>query len=112
MAAGFANNQGQGARVFHLMMIIPAALLLLLSLISLGTLATTNKKFLDEVDKVNSDNDAKCILYVEFDDDKPGRVDAEGDHCKFAIAGDAILAAIAVALMVVLIIKAVLGVGV
>ena len=98
--------------MFHLMMIIPAALLLLLSLISLGTLATINKNFLDEVDKVNSDNDAKCVLYVKFDNDEPGGVDADGNQCKFAIAGDAILAAIAVALMVVFIVKAVLGVGV
>ena len=110
MAAGFANNQGQGARVFHLMMIIPAALLLLLSLISLGTLATTNNNFLEELDDIDPNNDGTCILFAEKDGD---RVDyTDGNQCKFGIAGNAILAAIAVILFVVFIVKTVLGVGV
>ena len=96
--------------MFHLMMIVPAALLLLLSLISLGTLAATNNEFVE----LNGVDSGACILYAQEDSDAgPRRLEfAGGNQCRFTIAGDAILAAIAVILSVVFIVKAVLGVGV
>ena len=111
--AGFAENQG--SRVFHLMMIIPAGfLLLLLSLISLGTLAHTNKRFTDRLEDVRPNDDATCILFAEGDNNDGNAVPefTDGDQCKFAIAGGAILAAIAIVLSVVLVVKAIMGTGV
>ena len=110
--AGFAENQG--SRVFHLMMIVPAGfLLLLLSFISLGTLARINNRFTDLVD--DSNYDGTCILFAKGKDYDGGKVImdfTDGDQCNFAIAGGAILAAIAVALSVVLVVKAIMGTGV
>ena len=67
--AGLRETLNQGSRV---MMVIPAGLLLLLlSLISLSTLATTNKRFTDEYAKANYEEEsnmmenATCVLYTE-----------------------------------------------
>ena len=65
----FAENQG--SRVFHLMMILPAGfLLLLLSLISLSTLAHTNNEFLDKYEENEPNGDANCIFYAESEDNR------------------------------------------
>ena len=114
-------SENQGARVFHLMMIVPAGLLLLLlSLISFSTLAVTNNNFVNEYDdKVDNrqerDEDTNCILYAETDDrDDVGRriKFQEGNSCSFSIAGGGILVALSVAFIVVLVVKAFFGVGV
>ena len=59
-------KDAQGSRVFHLMMILPAVLLLLLSLISLSTLAVTNKKVIDEVTRMagSDEHGLSCVLYT------------------------------------------------
>ena len=99
----------QGARVFHLMMIIPAGILLLiLSLTSLGTMATTNNKFKDVLDDLGKDGN--CILFTkaknnDFDPNKDSQ-------CNFVVWGDAILAILAVMFSVVLGLKAALNVAV
>jgi hypothetical protein len=110
--ASFAENQG--SRVFHLMMIVPAGLLLLLSLISLGTLAHTNNDFLDEYDEKEPNGDANCILYAESGNQNNFyRVKfQEDDSCSFSVAGGGILTALAVAFTVVLVVKALFGIGV
>ena len=102
-------KSNQGTRVFHLMMIIPAGILLLiLSLTSLGTMATTNNKFKDEVDDL--DREGNCILFTE---PKTKDLDFnEGSQCNFVIWGDAILTILAVVLSVVLGLKAALNVAV
>ena len=106
---GFAENQG--ARVFHLMMVVPAGvLILLLSLISLGSLGTTNKRFSDQYEKL-FDKSGRCILYATSDGDNDLDF-SDGEQCKFGIAGNVILAILAVAFAVVLVKKAVFGVGV
>lgn len=98
--------------MFHLMMIIPAGvLLLLLSLISLGTLGTTNKRFSDEYEKVY-DKSGRCILYASSDEKGELPDFSDGEQCKFGIAGNVILAILAVAFAVVLATKAVFGIGV
>ena len=110
--AGFSQNQG--SRVFHLMMIIPAGiLLLLLSIISFGTMADVNKDFLDEYEEKEPNGDATCILYAESGSSENFyRVKfQDGDSCTFSIAGGGILSALAVAFTLVLVVKAIFGVG-
>ena len=98
--------------MFHIMMIIPAGvLLLLLSLISLGTLGTTNKRFSDEYEKV-FDKSGRCILYASSDGEGEIIDFSDGEQCKFGIAGNVILAILAVAFAVVLVVKAVFGIRV
>ena len=92
-------------------MIVPAGLLLLLSLLSLGTLAHTNNDFLDEYDKKEPNGDANCILYAESGNQN--RVKFQEDvSCSFSVAGGGILTALAVAFTVVLVVKALFGIGV
>ena len=101
----FAENQG--SRVFHLMMILPAGvLLLLLSLISLSTLAVVNKQFTDE----HEDEDVTCILYAESEGTNLEY--SEGQQCTFSIVGGGILSILALLFIVTLVAKAVIGVGV
>ena len=103
--------ENQGARVFHLMMIIPAGvLILLLSLISLGSLSTTNKRFNDQYEKV-FDKRGRCILYASSDGENNLEY-SDGEQCKFGIAGNVILAILAIAFAVVLVVKAVFGIRV
>ena len=107
----FAENQG--SRVFHLMMILPAGvLLLLLSLISLSTLAVVNKRFTDEHED-RGDNDVKCILYAESEGTGTENLEfSEGQQCSFSIVGGGILSILALLFIVMLVAKAVIGVGV
>ena len=104
--AMFAENQS--ARVFHVMMILPAGvLLMILSVVSLSTLAATNKRF---VDKYN-DDDVTCILYAERESNEV--VDySEGEQCTFSIVGGAMLALLAFVFIGVLVAKAIVGIGV
>ena len=114
--AGLRETLNQGSRVFHVMMVIPAGLLvLLLSLISLSTLATTNKRFTDEYAKANYEEEsnmmenATCVLYTETEGTNDMKVfdyNTDGEECRFSIAGGGILAVIAIALSVVLVVKA------
>ena len=102
-------GKNQGSRMFHLMMIIPAgALLLLLSLISLGTMANTNGRIVDKLDEFGSPGD--CILFAE------GRGSfvrfSEDSQCEFAIAGTALLAVLSVVFAVLLVVKGVVGISV
>ena len=107
--AAFSENRG--SRVFHLMMILPAGILLLvLSLISLSTLAVTNQQFLDEYEDRDPDGDATCILYAEKGDNVIKF--KGGDTCKFAIVGGAILGGFAIGFIVILVVKALFGVNV
>jgi hypothetical protein len=111
--AGFTQNQG--SRVFHVMMIVPAGIvLLLLSVISLSTLADTNQKFLDEYDSKEPDGEATCILYAESgDSDNYYYVRwQESNSCTFSVAGGGLLAALAVGFTAVLVVKAIMGVSV
>lgn len=107
MAATDIENNG--SRIFHLMMIIPAGLLLLLlSLISLGTMADTNRKFTDELRESNTDGD--CVLFAEG---RKGTVHfSEGKQCEFAIAGTAVLAVLSFVFGIVLLLKAIAGINV
>ena len=92
-------------------MIVPAGLLLLLlSLISLGTIAGVNRDFLDKYEDREPNGDATCVLYAENDNN--GIEFQDGDSCTFAAAGAGILAALAVAYTVVLVVKAIIGVNV
>ena len=106
-------KSNQGTRVFHLMMIIPAGILLLiLSLTSLGTMAITNNKFKDVVDDLNlePEDEGNCILFTKAKEDY---IDFnKGSQCNFVIWGDAILTILAVVLSVVLGLKAALNVAV
>ena len=96
--------------MFHLMMIIPAGvLLLLLSLVSLGTMANANKQVKDEIDDLNWDG--RCILYTNEDDLGDFKIN-DGGECEFAVWGGAVLASLAVALSIVLGAKALFGVAV
>ena len=99
------------SRVFHLMMLIPAGLVLLLSLISLSSLATVNKEFRSEYDKLNPDGDAKCILYAESESDNDLDF-SDGETCNFSIGGGGLLAAVAVVYAVILVVKAAMGISV
>ena len=106
----FAENRG--SRVFHLMMILPAGLLLLvLSLISLSTLAVTNQRFLDEYEDKDPDGDATCILYADKGNDFEIKFKS-GETCRFAVVGGAILGGLAVGFMVILVLKALFGTNV
>ena len=102
-------NKDGTSRLFHLMMLVPAGLIFLLAIISLSTLADVNKEFRDEYDKLNPRGDATCILFAE---DDSGLEFSDGDSCKFSIAGGGILAAVAVLYIVVLVVKAILGISV
>ena len=110
MAVVKGLSESQGARMFHLMMIIPAGvLLLLLSLVSLGTMANANKQVKEEIDDLNWDG--RCILYTKSED----LVDAtynDGGECEFAVWGGAVLAIVAVILSIVLGAKAFFGIPV
>ena len=111
--AGIVENQG--SRMFHLMMIIPAGgLLLLLSLISLGTMANTNGRVADQLDEVPTREDEDCILFAE--EEEIGGVRfvrfSEGSQCEFAIAGTALLAILSVGFAILLIVKGVVGISV
>ena len=106
----FAENQG--SRVFHLMMILPAGvLLLILSLVSLGTLAVVNKRATDEYQEATRDDDGACILYVEEDDDTVIKL-ADGQLCSFSIVGGGILSILALFFILTLVAKVVIGIGV
>lgn len=105
----FAKNRG--SRVFHLMMILPAGLLLLvLSLISLSTLAVTNSQFVNEYEDKEPEGDSKCILYAEKGD---FAVNFEGGNtCNYGVVGAAILGGFAIAFTILLVLKAVIGIQV
>lgn len=95
--------------MFHLMMIVPAGvLLLLLSLVSLGTLASANNEVKEKLDDLRWDGD--CILYTEADDLEDFTIN-DGNACRFAIWGGAILAILAVVFSIVLGVKALLGIA-
>ena len=95
-------TDAQGSRVFHLMMIIPAALLLLLSLVSLSTLAVTNKKFSDGY------RGTPCILYAGTEG---GQYMANGGgECTYSIVAGGILGLLALVLAGVLVAKAIMGI--
>ena len=96
--------------MFHLMMIIPAGVLLLvLSLVSLGTLASANNEVKEELDDLNWDG--SCILYTKAEDLDDFTIN-DGSECQFAIWGGAILAIVAVVLSIVLGVKAFVGIAV
>ena len=110
----FNFSENRASRVFHLMMIIPAGLLLLLSIISMSTLSATNEKFLNEYDEEEPNGDSNCILNA-----KSGSSDnfylvkfQKGDTCAFSVAGGGLLAAMGVGFIVVLVVKAFFGVRV
>ena len=110
MAVVKGLSQNQGARMFHLMMIIPAGVLLLvLSLVSLGTLATLNNEVKKELDDQN--RDGSCILYTKAEDLNDGTIN-DGSECQFAVWGGAVLAILAVVLSIVLGVKAFVGIAV
>ena len=97
--------------MFHLMMIIPAGvLLLLLSLVSLGTMANANKQVKEEIDDRN--RDGRCILYTTAADEDFRVNFNDGGECEFAVWGGAVLAILAVALSIVLGLKTLFGVAV
>ena len=97
--------------MFHLMMILPAGvLLLILSLISLSTLAVINKQFSDEYVDRDSGGGDKCILFAENEDGEPEFSD--GRTCEFSIVGVAIIAGFALLFTLVLVGKAIIGVQV
>lgn len=102
----------QGSRVFHLMMILPAGILLLvLSLVSLSTLAVTNNQFTHEYESRTQRSDANCILYAESRGSRDIKF-ADGDTCMFSIAGSGVLGVLALLFTVVLVMKAIIGVDV
>ena len=110
----FNFSENRESRVFHLMMVLPAGLLFLLSIISLGTLNATNEEFLKEYDKKEPQGDSNCILYAKSGGQSNNYLVKfqEGDSCEFSIAGGGILAALAVAFAIVFVVKAVIGVSV
>ena len=111
MAVVKGLSENQGARIFHLMMIIPAGvLLLMLSLVSLGTLASANNEVKEELDDLPN-WDGSCILYTKAEDLDDSTIN-DGSECQFAIWGGAILAIVAVVLSIVLGVKAFVGIAV
>ena len=97
------------SRMFHLMMIIPAGgLLLLLSLISLGTMAQVNSRVVDELD--DKDIEGDCILFAENGDNRIQY--NEGDECDFVIAGTALLTVLSLVFTILLVAKGVAGIKV
>ena len=106
-------SENQGARMFHLMMIIPAGVLLLLvSLLSLGTMANANKQIKQELDDIGLHD--KCILYTKVegeDESKTFKLNGGGE-CNFVVWGDAVLAILAVVLSIVLGVKTFFGIAV
>lgn len=117
--ATFSNSQR--SRVFHLLMILPAGvILLLLSLISLSTMAVTNRRAVDRYHEIRDQDfpnrgvpDIACILYAESYGTSTNAVvfSEESGRCNFSIVGGGILAVLAVAFTIVLVIKAVLGIS-
>ena len=106
-----AFRKNRGSRVFHLMMILPAGLLLLvLSLVTLSTLAVTNRRFLDEYEEKEPDGDSECILFAEKGDGTVKFVG--GDTCNYGVVGAAILGGFAIAFTILLAMKALFGVHV
>ena len=103
-------KDAQGSRVFHLMMILPAVLLLLLSLISLSTLAVTNKKVIDEVTRIaeSDKHGLACVLYTETEGTrlKPNG----GGVCTYSIVAGGILGLLALVLTGVFVAKAIIGI--
>ena len=103
-------RRNRGSRVFHLMMILPAGLLLVLSLVALSTLAVTNERFLDEYEEKEPSGDSRCILYAEKGD---GTVRFRGGGtCNFGVLGAAIMGGFAIAFTIILVVKALFGVHV
>ena len=89
-------------------MIIPAGiLLLLLSLISLGTLAAVNRELVN----LSEPREDVCVLYVES---SGPNLDIEGqdEKCTYSIAGGGILAFLSLGFTAVLVAKAFIGLSV
>ena len=88
------------------MMILPAVLLLLLSLVSLGTLAVTNEKFTDKFNYRGT----LCVLYTGTKDNtlKPN----DGGECTYSIVAVGILGFLALVLVGVFVTKAIIGIAV
>ena len=103
-------TDAQGSRVFHLMMLLPAVLLLLLSLISLSTLAVTNKRVIDEATRISgtSDHGISCVLYTGTDDNR--LTPNDGGECTYSIVAGGILGLLALVLAGVFVAKAVIGI--
>ena len=81
---------------------------LLVSLLSLGTMADANRKIKHELDEL--DQGDKCILYTKVEDGTFKLND--GGECEFAVWGGAVLAILAVILSIVLGAKTLFGVAV
>ena len=99
--------------MFHLMMIIPAGVLLLLvSLLSLGTMANANKQIKQELEDFDADD--KCILYTKVEGEGESKTfkPNDGGECHFVVWGDAVLAILAVVLSIVLGMKTFFGIAV
>ena len=103
-------TDAQGSRVFHLMMIGPAVLLLLLSLVSLSTLAVTNRRIIDEATRIfGPDNHGiSCALYTGVKDG--GLEPNDGGECTYSIVAGGILGLLALVLVGVFVAKAVMGI--
>ena len=92
------------------MMIVPAVLLLVLSLVSLSTLAVTNKKVIDEATRIfgSSDHGISCALYTGIDG---GRLEPnDGGECTYSIVAGGILGLLALVLAGVFVAKAIIGI--
>lgn len=109
------------ARVYHSLIALAFLTVVILALVSLGTLADKHNDFLSACSDSNlSISDCGCILYSDFNADADPNANpptfpiqfstgTSGGTCPFAIWGEAIVAAMAIALGVVAVVKVFLG---
>ena len=112
------------ARVYHSLIAVAFLTVVILALVSLGTLADKHNDFLSACSDSNlSISDCGCILYSDYNPNADPEADppvfeiqfstgTSGDTCAFAIWGGAIVAGIAIALGVFVVVKATLGIKV
>lgn len=95
--------------MFHLMMVLPSGvLLLLLSLIVIGSLASTNAK---AKDVFNEPYKGTCVLFVRMEGSDHLRMSSD-NTCNFPVAGGVVLLLLAVVFSAVHAFKALLGVSI